>query len=45
MDVLLIVKKKLQELLIVSLGMECVFTKLGIYSDIHCMSFWPTYNN
>jgi len=38
-------KKKLQELLIVSFGMECIFTKLGIYSDIHCMPVWPLYIN
>jgi len=35
--------KKLQQQLIVCLGLKCVFTKVTIYSDIHCMSGWTTY--
>jgi len=24
--------------------MKCVFTKVSIYSDTHCMSGWPAYS-
>jgi len=35
--------KTLQQLLIVSLHMKCVFTEVNINSDIHCLAGWATY--